>query len=196
MVIDVARGLTQALRITVNDEVATWQNFDITADDTLEAKIFAIDAKGNQWAVPETFWFMEHPTVADPSNFLEVSTGDSTTFSPYYASDDDYMLIATYVDAQTNLSVSINITVGHGALHSVTMAGVANDALQSTGDQIELTADHAVDLSAELYDADNNPISADELTWVEVNVETGAAKDITTQPVSYTHLTLPTSVTV
>ena len=181
VVIDVARGLTQALRITVNDEVATWQNFDITADETLEAKIFAIDAKGNQWAVPETFWFMEHPTVADPSNFLEVSTGDSTTFSPYYASDDDYMLIATYVDAQTNLSVSINITVGHGALHSVTMAGVANDALQSTGDQIELTADHAVDLSAELYDADNNPISADELTWVEVNVETGAAKDITTQ---------------
>ncbi|MBN29307.1 MAG: hypothetical protein CMB34_01400 [Euryarchaeota archaeon] len=181
VVIDVARGLTQTLRITVNGEVATWQMFDITADDTLEAKIFAIDAKGNQWAVPETNWSMDHSSVADPSNFLEVLTGDSTTFSPYYASEEAYTLTATYVDDQTDLSVAINITVGHGALHSVTMTGVANDALMSTGDEIELTADHAVDLSTELYDADNNPISADELTWLEVNVETGAVKDITTQ---------------
>ena len=181
VVVDVARGLTQTLRITVDGEIATWQLFEITADDTLEAKIFAIDAKGNQWAVPETNWSMDHPNVANPSNFLEVLTGDSTTFSPYFASEEAYTLTASYIDEQTDLSVAINITVGHGALHSVTMTGVANDPSMSSGEEIELTADHAVDLSAELFDADNNPISADELTWLEVNVETGAVKDITTQ---------------
>ena len=37
------------------------------------------------------------------------------------------MLTATYVDADTDLSVSINITVDHGMLNTVTVEGVAND---------------------------------------------------------------------
>ena len=46
IIIDVEKGKTQALRITVDDEISTWRHFDITADETLEAKIFAIDGKG------------------------------------------------------------------------------------------------------------------------------------------------------
>ena len=86
VVIAVDRGITQSLRLMVDDEVRTWQSLEITADETLEAKIFAIDAKGNQWAVPETNWSMEHPTISDASNFLEVLSGDATTFTPYYLS--------------------------------------------------------------------------------------------------------------
>ena len=97
----------------------TWQSLEITADETLEAKIFAIDAKGNQWAVPETNWSIEHPTISDASNFLEVLSGDTTTFTPYYASTEPYMLVATYTDANTSLSVALNITVDNGVLNSV-----------------------------------------------------------------------------
>ena len=181
IIIDVEKGKTQALRITVDDEISTWMHFDITADDTLEAKIFAIDGKGNQWAVPESNWSLDHPTIENPSNFLEVLTGDSTTFTPYYASDLPYTLIATYSDAETDLSVAINITVDHGMLNTVTIEGVANDPLRSTGAVIEMTSDYAIDFSSELFDTDNNRISSDELTWLEVNVDSGDVRDITTQ---------------
>ena len=158
VVIAVDRGITQSLRLTVDDEDRTWQSLEMTADETLKAKIFAIDAKGNQWAVPETNWSMEHPTISDPSNFLEVLYGDATTFTPYYASSEPYMLIATYTDANTSLSVALNITVENGVLYSATIEGVANDALRSTGAVIELTSDYAIDFSSQLFDADNNPI--------------------------------------
>lgn len=177
LVIEVDRGQTQTLRITVEDEIATWQHFDITADDTLEAKIFAIDAKGNQWAVPESNWSLSHPTIDETSNFIEVFIGDATTFTPYYASDMPYTLSASYSD----LIVSINITVDHGMLNTVSIEGVANDPLRSTGAIIEMTSDFAIDFSSELFDTDNNRISSDELTWLEVNVDTGDVQDITTQ---------------
>ena len=181
MVIDVSRGQTQTLRITVEGEIATWQHFDITADDTLEAKIFAIDGKGNQWAVPESNWSLDHPTINDASNFIEVLSGDATTFTPYYASDLPYTLTASYSDVNTDLSVSINITVDHGMLNTVSIEGVANDPQRSTGALIEMTSDFAVDFTSELFDTDNNRISSDELTWLEVNVATGDVQDITTQ---------------
>ena len=181
VVIAVDRGITQSLRLTVDDEDRTWQSLEMTADETLKAKIFAIDAKGNQWAVPETNWSMEHPTISDPSNFLEVLYGDATTFTPYYASSEPYMLIATYTDANTSLSVALNITVENGVLYSATIEGVANDALRSTGAVIELTSDYAIDFSSQLFDADNNPISSDRLTWHEVHVATGETSDITTK---------------
>ena len=180
VVIAVERGITQSLRLMVDDEVRTWQSLEITADETLEAKIFAIDAKGNQWAVPETNWSMEHPTISDASNFLEVLSGDTTTFTPYYASTEPYMLVATYTDANTSLSVALNITVDNGVLNSVTIEGVANDADRSTGAVIELTSDYAIDFSSQLFDADNNPISSDRLTWHEVHLATGDTTDITT----------------
>ena len=66
-------------------------------------------------------------------------------------------------------------------LNTVTIEGVANDPLRSTGALIEMTSDFAIDFTSELFDTDNNRISSDELTWLEVNVATGDVQDITTQ---------------
>jgi len=46
---------------------------------------------------------------------------------------------------------------------------------------IEMTSDFAVDFLSELYDADNNRIDAATLTWLEVDVSSGAVRDITTE---------------
>ena len=178
--IDVAKGKIQTLRIEVDDVDSTWAHFDLTADDTLDADVFAIDAKGNQWAIVVN-WTLDHPTMGDSSNFLEVLTGDTTTFTPYFASEDPYTMTATYDDGTTVHAVSINMTVDHGFLHTVSIEGTANDPDRSTGAVFELTSDYAVDFLSDLYDADNNRITSDGLTWVEVNVATGDTEDITTQ---------------
>jgi len=178
--IDVAKGKIQNLRIEVDDVDSTWAHFELTADDTLEADVFAIDAKGNQWAIIVN-WTIDHPTMGDSSSFLEVLTGDTTTFTPYFASEDPYTMTATYDDGTTVHAVSINMTVGHGFLHTVSVEGTANDPLRSTGAVIELTSDYAIDFLSDLYDADNNRITSDGLTWIEVDVATGDVRDITTQ---------------
>ena len=178
--IDVAKGEIQTLRIEVDDVVSTWAHFELTADDTLDADVFAIDAKGNQWAIVVN-WTLDHPTMGDSTNFLEVLSGDTTTFTPYFASDDPYTLTATYDDGTTVHAVSINMTVDHGFLHTVTVQGTANDPDRTTGAVFELTSDYAVDFQSDLYDADSNRITSDGLTWIEVNVATGDVKDITTQ---------------
>ena len=178
--IDVAKGEIQTLRIEVDDVISTWAHFDLTADDTLDADVFAIDAKGNQWAIVVN-WTLDHPTMGDSSNFLEVLTGDTTTFTPYFASEDPYTMTATYEDGTTVHAVSINMTVDHGFLHTVSIDGTADDPDRSTGAVFELTSDYAVDFLSDLYDADNNRITSDGLTWIEVNVATGDTNDITTQ---------------
>ncbi len=178
--VDVVKGEIQTLRLEVDDVISTWAHFDLTADETLEADAFAIDAKGNQWAIVVN-WTLDHPTMGDSSNFLEVLNGDSTTFTPYFASDDPYTLTATYDGSSTLHAVSINMTVDHGFLHTVSIQGTANDPSRTTGAVLELTSDFAVDFLSDLYDADSNRIASDELVWVEVNVDTGDVQDITTQ---------------
>jgi hypothetical protein len=178
--ITVVKGEIQTLRLEVDDVISTWAHFDLTADETLDADVFAIDAKGNQWAIVVN-WTLDHPTMGDSSSFLEVLTGDSTTFTPYFASDDPYTLTATADNGTTVHAVSINITVDHGFLHTVSIQGTANDPDRTTGAVFELTSDFAVDFLSDLYDADSNRIASDELTWVEVNVDTGDVNDITTQ---------------
>jgi len=175
----VAKGAIQSLRIEVDDVISTWQHFDLTADETLEAEVFAIDGKGNQWAI-DANWSVSHPTMGDSSAFLENLFGDSTTFTPYFASDDAYMLIATYDDGTTVHEVAINMTVDHGFLHTVSIRGTANNPDATTGAVFEMTADYAVDFLSDLYDADNNRIDSGTLSWIEVNEATGEITDITT----------------
>ena len=177
--ITVDRGAIQTLRIEVDDETATWQHFDLTADETLDADIFAIDGKGNQWAILAN-WSVSHPSIGDSSSFLETLVGDSTTFTPYFASEDPYTMFATYFDGTRTHVVGINMTVDHGFLHTVSIRGTANNADATTGAVFEMTADYAVDFLSDLYDADNNRIDSDALTWLEVNEATGQVRDITT----------------
>lgn len=178
--ISVERGAIQSLRIEVDDVISTWQHFDLTADETLDADAFAIDAKGNQWEISAN-WSLSHPTMGDSSNFLEVLVGDGTTFTPYFASEDAYTLTASYDDGTKVHSVGINMTVDHGFLHTVSIRGTANNAAASTGAVFEITSDYAVDFLSDLYDADTNRIDSGELIWLEVNVATGQTNDITTQ---------------
>jgi hypothetical protein len=172
-------GAIQTLRIEVDDEESTWQNFDLTADETLEAEVFAIDRKGNQWVIVAN-WSLDHPSMGDSSAFLEVLSGDATTFTPYFASEEAYVLTASYDDGITVHAVSINMTVDHGFLHTVSIRGTANNPDASTGAVIEMTSDYLVDFDADLYDADNNRIDAETLTWLEVDLSSGAVRDITT----------------
>ena len=178
--ITVDKGAIQTLRIEVDDVDSTWQDFDLTADETLDAEIFAIDGKGNQWAIVAN-WSLDHPMMGDSSSFLEVLSGDATTFTPYFASDEAYVLTASYDDGSVVHFVSINMTVDHGFLHTVSIRGTANNADASTGAVIEMTSDYAVDFLSDLYDADNNRIDAATLTWLELDGSTGAARDITTE---------------
>jgi hypothetical protein len=177
--ITVTKGAIQTLRLEVDDVISTWQHFDLTADETLEAEVFAIDAKGNQWSILAN-WSLTHPTMGDSSNFLEVLVGDATTFTPYFASEDHYTLTASFDDGTKVHAVSINMTVDHGFLHTVSIRGTANNPDATTGAVFEMTADYAVDFLSDLYDADNNRIDAETLTWLEVNEATGQTKDITT----------------
>ena len=180
VVINVGYGQIQTLRLVVDDATATWQHFDLTADETLEAKVFAIDAKGNQWEINAN-WSLAHPTMGDRSSFLETLQGASTIFTPYTASDDPYTMTATYDDGTMVHSVSLNMTVEHGFLHRVSIRGTATNPDEDTGALIEMTSDYAVDFSSDLYDADNNRIDSGELNWLEINVDTGQTRDITTE---------------
>ena len=178
VVITVVEGKIQTLIIVVDDVESTWETFDLTADETIEAKIRAIDAKGNKWDV-QANWSLDHPTMGESSSFLEKALGDSTVFTPYFASDDAYIMTATYFDGTVSHAVSINITVGHGFLHTVSMTATATNPQQTSGADFDMTADYGVDFMAELYDLDNNRIDSSELTWL-VDLPDGKTIDATT----------------
>ena len=181
--VNVVEGIIRTLILEVDDEPSTWDSFTITADETLEASVFAIDAKGNQWEITAN-WTLTHPTITSPlSGFLENTASQATTFTPYFSSAEAYMLTAEY-DALANgspaLSVGVNITVNPGVLHTLTVEAVANNPVGSTGDRIEMTADYALTFTTQLADQDANTIPAEVLTWLHVDEDTGVTTDITT----------------
>lgn len=177
--VNVVEGEIQTLLLEVDDESATWSNQMITADDALEAEVFARDAKGNQWVITAN-WSLSHPTLGDASNFLENAQGEATTFSPYYAYAEPYVLTAAYHDGTTLHSVALNITVGHGVLYTVSVDGLANNPVGASGDTIQLSADYGIGFTAVLQDEDENPIDAGELTWLLTDASSGDITDITT----------------
>ena len=181
--VNVVEGTIRTLILEVSDQPSTWNMFTITADETLEAEAFAIDAKGNQWEITAN-WTLTHPTITSPlSGFLENTMSQTTTFTPYYASTEAYMLTATYdvwEDGSEMHSVGLNITVNPGVLHTVVVQALANNPVGSSGDDIEMTADYAITFAAQLADQDTNPIEAGVLTWLHVDEATGATTDITT----------------
>jgi len=177
--VNVVEGEIQTLLLEVDAETATWSNQAITADDTLEVEVFARDAKGNQWVITAN-WSLSHPALSDASNFLENAQGEATTFSPYYAYAEPYVLTAAYDDGTTLHAVSMNITVGHGVLYTVLVDALANNPVGASGDTIQLTADYAVGFTTVLQDEDENPIDAGELTWLITDESSGETTDITT----------------
>jgi hypothetical protein len=173
--ITVQEGAIVSLILIVDNNVSTWESFDITADDLLDIKIKAYDQKDNRWTVSAN-WTITHSEWSSQSA-LEQLLGDETTFVPYLASTEPYLITATYDDGFYLHEVGINVTVSHGDLNSVLLtvtdsAGTANTAF-------DMTADEYIDFSVELSDLDTNPIDPTLLVWYLTNLDSGEFEIIT-----------------
>ena len=139
--ITVQEGAIVSLILIVDNNVSTWNSFDITADDILDVKVKAYDQKDNRWIISAN-WSIEHSEWTSQSA-LEQLLGDETTFVPYLASFDPYMITAVYDDGFTVHEVSINVTVSHGDLNSVSITASGSDGLSNTA--FDMTADEYID---------------------------------------------------
>ena len=65
-------------------------------------------------------------------------------------------------------------------LYTVSVNGLANNPVGASGDTIQLSADYGVGFTTVLQDEDENPIDANELTWLLTDASSGDVTDITT----------------
>ena len=179
--ITVQEGAIVSLILIVDNNVSTWNSFDITADDILDVKVKAYDQKDNRWIISAN-WSIEHSEWTSQSA-LEQLLGDETTFVPYLASFDPYMITAVYDDGFTVHEVSINVTVSHGDLNSVSITASGSDGLSNTA--FDMTADEYIDFSSELSDLDTNPIDSSILVWYLTNLDSGDVEVITESLLNY-----------
>ena len=178
--ITVEEGAIVSLILLVDNDVATWEHFDITADDLFDVKVKAYDQKDNRWIVSAN-WSLTHPELTSQSA-LEQLQGDETTFVPYLASTEHYTITAAYYDGVTFHEVSINVTVAHGDLNSVTLTATGIDGLANT--VFDITSDEHIDFTSALADLDMNPIDPSILEWYLKNTDTGVSTVITDELVA------------
>ena len=173
--ITVQEGAIVSLILIVDNNVSTWQNFDITSDDILDVKVKAYDQKDNRWIVSAN-WSLIHPDWTSQTA-LEQLIGDETSFVPYLASTEHYTITAVYDDGTVIHQVSINVTVSHGDLNSVSITATGSDGLTNT--VFDLTSDEHIDFTSALADLDSNPIDSSILGWYLTNLDTGDVSDVT-----------------
>jgi len=173
--ITVQEGAIVSLILIVDNNVSTWESFDITADSILDVKVKAYDQKDNRWTVSAN-WSIIHSEWLGQSA-LEQLLGDETTFVPYFASTEPYLISATYNDGFIVHEVAINVTVSHGDLNSVLVTAVGSEGTSNTA--FDITADEYIDFSSELSDLDTNPIDSDILVWYLTNLDSGEIEIIT-----------------
>ena len=173
--VTVQEGAIVSLILIVDNNVSTWQNFDITSDDILDVKVKAYDQKDNRWIVSAN-WSLLHPDWTSQTA-LEQLSGDETSFVPYLASTEHYTITAVYDDGTMTHQVSINVTVSHGDLNSVSIVATGNDGLANT--VFDITSDEHIDFTAALADLDTNPIDSSILGWYLTNLDTGDTLVIT-----------------
>jgi len=143
-------------------------------------KVKAYDQKDNRWIVSAN-WSLTHPELTSQSA-LEQLQGDETTFVPYLASTEHYTITAAYYDGVTFHEVSINVTVAHGDLNSVTLTATGSDGLANT--VFDITSDEHIDFTSALADLDMNPIDPSILEWYLKNTDTGVSTVITDELVA------------
>lgn len=174
--ITVQAGVIVSLILIVDDNMSTWESFDITADEILDVKVKAYDQKDNRWIISAN-WSITHSQWFEQSS-LEQLFGDETTFVPYYASAEPYSILATYDDGFIVHEVAINITVSHGDLNSIHMTAVDSKGVNGVGSDVapnlafDITADQYIDFSSELSDLDSNSIDSSILVWSLTNLDT------------------------
>ena len=177
--ISVQEGAIVSLVLMVDNNVSTWGSFNITADDILDVQVWAYDQEDNRWAVTAN-WSILH-SVWDSQSALEQLLGEETTFVPYYASTEPYMIKATYVESTSNNGilhqVGINVSVSHGVLESISVTASGLDGVFNT--DFDITADQYLVFSSELSDYDSNPIDPSILEWYLIDLDSGVVKIIT-----------------
>ena len=173
--ITVQEGAIVSLILLVDNNVSTWESFDITADDLLEIKVKAYDQKDNRWIISAN-WTITHSEWSSQSA-LEQLVGDETTFVPYLASTEPYSITASYNDGFSLHEVAINVTVSHGDLNSVLLT--VTDSTGTANTAFDMTADEYLDFSVELSDLDTNPIDSTIVVWYLTNLDSGEFEIIT-----------------
>ena len=173
--ITVQEGVIVSLILIVDNNVSNWESFDITADDLLDVKVKAYDQKDNRWTISAN-WTITHSEWSSQSA-LEQLLGDETTFVPYFASTEPYLITATYDDGFLLHEVGINVTVSHGDLNSVLVTAIGSDGATNT--EFDMTADEYIDFGSELSDLDSNSIDSSILSWYLTNLDSGEVELIT-----------------
>ncbi|RPG73730.1 MAG: hypothetical protein CBE08_005480 [Euryarchaeota archaeon TMED248] len=178
----VSRGIIEELQILVNEGVSNDWQFNITADQTLDAEIRAYDAKGNVW-YPQVDWTIEHPQWANMSELSKTSNSTETRFTPVHESNNAYTIKAAYTEDEAIFSTQILVMVSKGDLENFIISAVDFNGFTSVdlNNQFTITADEWVSFSSQLSDSDGNSYDSNIITWILVNSSSGEETDITSQ---------------
>jgi len=178
----VSRGIIEELQILVNEDVSNDWQFNITADQTLDAEIRAYDAKGNVW-YPQVDWTIEHPQWANMSELSKTSNSTETRFTPVHESNNAYTIKAAYTEDEAIFSTQILVMVSKGDLENFIISAVDFNGFTSVdlNNQFTITADEWVSFSSQLSDSDGNSYDSNIITWILVNSSSGEETDITSQ---------------
>ena len=173
--VNVTKGVMTGMALVVDSADANDQSYTLTADETLQIKAKATDAKGNRWTI-DVNWTVSHPSWSDQSVLL-YTLSDETEFMPQLASDIPYMIYAEYTSGDVVFSESVSATVSEGILQIFTMNSIASTGDSSTA--YNISADEHVDFSVSLSDGDLNALDASRLTWLFEDLNSGSVVDMT-----------------
>tara|TARA_B100001758_G_scaffold101127_1_gene86516 strand:+ start:2429 stop:11548 length:9120 start_codon:yes stop_codon:yes gene_type:complete len=173
--VNVTKGVMTGMALVVDSADANDQSYTLTADETLQVKAKATDAKGNRWTI-DVNWTVSHPSWSDQSVLL-YTLSDETEFMPQLASDIPYMIYAEYTSGDVVFSESVSATVSEGILQIFTMNSIASTGDSSTA--YNISADEHVDFSVSLSDGDLNALDASRLTWLFEDLNSGSVVDMT-----------------
>lgn len=173
--VNVTKGVMTGMALVVDSADANDQSYSLTADETLQVKAKATDAKGNRWTI-DVNWTVSHPSWSDQSVLL-YTLSDETEFMPQLASDIPYMIYAEYTFGDVVFSESVSATVSEGILQIFTMNSIASTGDSSTA--YNISADEHVDFSVSLSDGDLNALDASRLTWLFEDLNSGSVVDMT-----------------
>ena len=141
------------------------------ADDEITIKVKAVDSDGNRWT-ENVAWTIEHAQFTDQSVLQEMTYGSTTMFVPVFASDSFYTLSATYTDENITIEVTLDISVDHGDLISVSL-------IQPVDLTQNIDADNSLQFLPQLTDGDGNIIDPSIVSYTLENTDTGEKTNIT-----------------
>ena len=174
----VVRGVIYDLQLIIDDEVSNGGVFTITADESLTASIIALDAKGNQWLV-DGDWTYYHPDFANES-ILSSNYSQEITFTPILSSTTPYAISVDHQEGEIIKSASFVVYVSVGDIENFLVTAVESNGISYDDvDEFDITADDFIEFAISTSDADLNPITNPQVTWLLEDKNTDVVEDIT-----------------